>query len=259
MRRIDKNRIGEKRIMKCGEEAEIVEYRSVRDIVVKFLKTGELIRCEYGNFKKGTIKSHFTPTVYGMGIVGLERTKDVSGKALRSYNIWKHMLQRCYDKNYQRKHPTYINCKICNKWLFYPNFKKWYEDNYYEVEGQRMDLDKDILVKGNKTYSPETCIFVPQKLNILFINRELDRGDLPIGVCWHKSTNRYSAQYNSLVLNNDNRKSRHLGLYSTPEEAFNSYKKVKEENIKQVADYYKNKIPEKLYEAMYRYEVDITD
>ena len=43
------------------------------------------------------------------------------------------------------------------------------------------------------------------------------------------------------------------------EEAFKSYKTFKEKYIKQVADEYKDKIPKKLYDAMYRYEVEITD
>lgn len=93
-----KSRIGERRLMKCGEEVEIVEYRNAKDITVIFLKTGELIRCAYNNFKKGNIKSHFTPTVYGVGVVGLEQTK-VNGRQTKSYMAWVRMLQRCYDEN----------------------------------------------------------------------------------------------------------------------------------------------------------------
>ena len=46
-----KNRIGERRIMKCGEECEIVEYRNANDITVKFIKTGELVKSRYNKFK----------------------------------------------------------------------------------------------------------------------------------------------------------------------------------------------------------------
>ena len=52
---------------------------------------------------------------------------------------------------------------------------------------------------------------------------------------------------------------RNLGYFETPKEAFKSYKTFKEQYIKQVADEYKDKIPKKLYEAMYNWKVEITD
>ena len=50
-----------------------------------------------------------------------------------------------------------------------------------------------------------------------------------------------------------------LGYYETQEKAFEIYKYYKERNIKQVADYYKGRIPDKLYDALYNYEVEIDD
>ena len=248
------NRLGERRIMKCGEEAEIVEYKGVRNIVVKFLKTDELVRCNYKQFKERAIKSHFTSTVYGMGIVGLEKTKE-NRKLLKSYKTWHGMLRRCYDLKLQERYPTYKDCSVCNEWLYYKNFKEWYKENYYEIESQKMALDKDILVKGNKVYSPNNCIFVPQGINSLFIKRQNDRGEYPIGVSWHKKSDKFEAKCSIFDLKTN----KNLGLYNTPKEAFNIYKKTKEKNIKEVADYYKNKIPERLYEAMYNYKVEIDD
>lgn len=70
-----KNKIGERKIMKCGEEAEIVEYKRYSDITVRFIKTGELVQCQYSNFKNGLIKSHVTPSICGVGVVGLEKNK----------------------------------------------------------------------------------------------------------------------------------------------------------------------------------------
>ena len=59
---------------------------------------------------------------------------------------------------------------------------KWIENNYYEIEGETMCLDKDILCKGNKIYSRDTCVFVPQRINSLFTKCDNARGDNPIGV-----------------------------------------------------------------------------
>ena len=95
-------------------------------------------------------------------------TTTIKGKDKKSYQCWSNMLKRCYNKNVHNKQPTYKDCSVCNEWLCYANFEKWYDENYYEIEGERTELDKDILFKGNKVYSPITCIFVPQRINTLF-------------------------------------------------------------------------------------------
>ena len=254
-----KNRLGERKIMNCGEECEIVEYRKYNDITVKFLNSGEIVKTSYSNFKNKTIKSHFTPTVCNVGVVGTENTMGKNSKILKSYRYWHSMLNRCYSDELKEKEPTYIGCKVCDEWLHYPNFKEWFDRNYYEIEGQKMCLDKDILVKGNKIYSPETCIIVPQSINSLFTNRKLNRGNYPIGVNWKEDNKKYQAYCNMFYEDIKKHKQKYLGLYNTPEEAFQVYKEFKEKYIKQVADYYKDQIPERLYEAMYKYEVDIDD
>lgn len=253
------NRVGEKRLMNDGKEAEIIKYNGVRNIVVRFLETKEEVICQYSNFKNGRVKSHFTPTVYGVGIVGGDKITDDNGKIKREYNTWQHMLKRCYSDEFKKKRKTYKDCTVCDEWLYYPSFKKWYNENYYEVNNEKMCLDKDILNKGNKIYSPETCVFVPERINTLFIKKNANRGGCPIGVSWHKRDKKYISRCNVLDLKRKLVTIKHLGYYNTPEEAFNAYKIAKEDNIKQVADYYKDQIPQKLYEAMYRYEVEVTD
>ena len=117
--------------------------------------------------------------------------------------------------------------------------------------------NKDILCKGNKVYSRKTCIFVPQRINLLFTKRDNDRGDTPIGVTPTSSGNyqvRCNNGYGKLIP---------LGVYSTKKEAFQVYKEYKEKVIKEVIDSYEGKIPEPYYsrlrEAMYNYEVEIDD
>ena len=162
-------RLGEARMMNCGEIAIIVNYACYNDITVQFKKTGELVKTRYSHFKNGFVKSRFTPSVCGVGIIGNEKTKDENGETIKSYSVWTSMLKRCYSDKCQKKQPTYKGCCVCEEWLNYSNFKKWFNDNYYEIEGEQMNLDKDILVKGNKIYSPETCVFVPKKINTLFV------------------------------------------------------------------------------------------
>jgi hypothetical protein len=116
-----------------------------------------------------------------------------------------------------------------------------------------MCLDKDILFKGNKIYSPETCVFVPSDINILFTKTNAKRGDFPIGVTYNKKVGKYQSRCNV------NSKLIHIDFFNTPEEAFFAYKIFKEKLIKHIANKYKDKIPNNLYEAMLRYEVEITD
>lgn len=249
-----KNRIGEKNYNTHGELMEIVEYRSSIDITVKFESTNELVKCVYGSFKSGEVKSHLTPTVHGFGIIGFETIRDENNNMLESYNCWRGMIHRCYYKKYLDKKPTYEKCTVCEEWKYYSNFKKWFDDNYYVIGNEKMTLDKDILCKGNKEYSPNTCVFVPERINILFTKRQNDRGEYPIGVSEYKSTNRLRAR-----CNNGYGKTINLGYFYDEIEAFNVYKDFKEKVIKQIADDYKDKIPDNLYEALYKYEVEITD
>ena len=167
------------------------------------------------------------------------------------------MLKRCYSSKFQEKNPSYKGCYVCDNWLYYSNFKKWYDENYYEIDGKILQLDKDILVKGNKVYSPDTCVFVPKFINSLFTKCQNSRGELPIGVHYHKRDKKYVAQLS--VCKNGKSTLKSLGYYNTPNEAFEAYKQAKESYIKDVADEYKDRIPVELYKAMYEYEVNIND
>ena len=250
-------RLGETRINNQGEVMFIVEYVNSQDVTVQFKRTGEVVKCAYGTFVKGKVKSHFSASVFGVGVTGVEPTRDENGKMIDSYKCWKRMLQRCYSAKYQEKQPTYIGCCVSDDWLYYPNFKNWYNENYYEIDNKTSQLDKDVLIKGNKVYSPDTCVFVPKFINTLFTKRQNGRGELPIGVCYDKTSKKYKAQLS--VFKDGKKTLKYLGCFNTPNEAFEVYKQAKEDYIKEVADEYKDRIPVKLYEAMYEYEVNIND
>jgi hypothetical protein len=110
-------------------------------------------------------------------------------------------------------------------------------------------------LKNSKIYSPETCIFVPQEINNLFVKSNSIRGKCPIGVTYDEKYNKYRCGYQRGKRNN----SIYLGSFDTKKEAFNAYKITKENYIKEIADKYKNKIPNKLYKAMYDWNVEIDD
>ena len=255
--KVANERLGETRINNQGEVMFIIEYINAHDITIQFKRTGEIVKCNYTNFVRGEVKSHFTPTVYDVGVTGVEPSRDENGELIDSYKCWKNMLERCYSAKLQEKYPTYKGCSVCNDWLYYPNFKNWYDDNYYEIDNKTSHLDKDILVKNNKVYSPNTSMFVPNFINTLFVKRQNYRGELPIGVSYHKGNKKYVATLNLYKDGKSTRKT--LGYYNTSNEAFEVYKRAKESYIKDVADEYKDIIPVELYKAMYEYEVDIND
>lgn len=101
--------------------------------------------------------------VYDVGVDDLQEVIFIGGKTPKFYQTWKGMLERCYSSKYQKKFTTYVGCYVCDEWKYLSNFKTWFDANY--VEG--FELDKDILVKGNKVYSADTCRFIPKYINYL--------------------------------------------------------------------------------------------
>ena len=253
------NRIGEERLNNFGSKMVILDYRTNRDIDVYFPEYNWIAKnVIYQNFKKGEIKCPYERNVYGVGYIGEGKYKcKENGKTTRVYKTWHGMLEKCYSDKCHGKHPTYIDCKASEEWHNFQNFAKWYYENYYEVEGERMHLDKDILVKHNKIYNPETCIFVPQTINLLFTKRNNARGESVIGTI--PVNGKYLVQCHLINLKTGKSKQKNLGRYETQEKAFEVYKYYKEKNIKQVADYYREQIPEILYNILYNYEVEIDD
>ena len=253
------NRIGEEALNNFGSKMIVKEYRGARDIDVYFPEYDWTFEhAYYSNFKNGAIKCPYEPRYYSKGYLGEGKYRmSENGEFKKEYKIWHGMLQRCYCPKYQEKYPTYKDCKVEEHLLNFQHMGEWLEENYYEDQGERMHLDKDILCKGNKVYSRDTCIFVPERINVLFTKCDKTRGDCPIGMCLSSSGN-YQVE-----CHDGYGKSVYLGVYSTKEEAFEVYKNYKEKVIKEVIDSYEGIIPEphysRLREAMYNYEVEIDD
>lgn len=108
-----------------------------------------------------------------------------------AYQVWQDMLRRCFNNKLKQQNVSYIDSNCCEEWLHFTNFAKWFKDNY--IKGHQ--LDKDMLVKNNTTYSPDTCIFISQELNLFLTLRDKCRGSLPLGVSL--SGNKYVSGINS--------------------------------------------------------------
>ena len=254
-----KERLGQEKYNHQNCLMKIVEYNNATDIVVEFQdKHKAKVHTQYSNFLLGNVKNPYYPSLFNVGIIGNKYPISTNSKHIKEYNAWKGVLERSYDKKLKEKYSTYKNVVCCKDWLNYENFYEWLHsqpnfDKWYN--GKRWAIDKDILNKGNKIYSPENCCLVPHIINGLFVKGDARRGKYPIGV--HKHINKFQALCNNPFVN----KTISLGLYKTPHEAFQAYKKAKESYIKQVAqvEYDKGNITEQCYEVMMGYKVEITD
>lgn len=106
-----------------------------------------------------------------------------------AYQAWTDMLNRAYSPKVHERQPTYIGTNVCEAWKSFMNFRAWWLDHH--VVGYQ--LDKDIISDDN-LYSPETCIYIPSWLNKFTTNSGAARGELPVGVSYHKPSGKYSAQ-----------------------------------------------------------------
>lgn len=225
---------------------KIIRYSSCDDIDVQFQdEFGYVKTTTYSNFKVGSIKNPYDKTLFGIGYMGVGKyMAKINGKMTNAYEAWTGIIVRCYAK--PKKYPAYYGlCTVCDEWLCYQNFAEWYEENKYKVVG-RLHVDKDILFPNLSVYSSKTCLLVPQRINMLFTNKPNSRG-LPNGIIKYKKG--YLAKYNG----------EELGIYPTVEEAYRVYADRKEKIIKNIADEYREVIPEKVYKALYNYKVDINN
>ena len=254
--------IGMEGYNKYGSLMKIIKCINTNKILILFPDYNYSQWSSYYNFQRGAVKSPYCKTVFNIGYLGEGSYNKTSFPKI--YSHWFAMLNRCYNACYINQ-TSYLDCTVCEEWHNFQNFAKWYEENYYEVKDEIMHLDKDILLKGNKIYSPQTCIFVPAIINMIFVSSKKTRGNYPIGISYHKhkhGNDKLDIRCN--IIDKEKKKTKTIVLKSVPtdypiEKAFNIYKNFKEEYIKEIADEYKCYIPIELYEALYRYKVEITD
>jgi len=247
MGRPKKDRVGEVYKTREGYNAEIIEYISNFNITIKLSDGTVLYNNAFKEIKNGQIKNPYHKSVCGVGFSGEGVYKvSIGSKVTKCGGAWGKILQRCHAKIAQNKRPTYKDCSVTKEWHNFQNFGKWWEENWKPWMDGTWQVDKDILIRGNRVYSPDNCCIVPQEINTLFIKNNINRGNLPIGV--QKERHKYRACMRG-----------YIGTFDTIQEAFQAYKTAKEAYIKEVADKYRGQITEKVYQAMYNYQVEITD
>ena len=199
-----------------------------------------------------SLQDRMTPSVYGVGYLGAntDLNTSVNGKPCYKYRKWTDMLRRCYSEKYQVTVPTYIGCTISDEFKDYSKWREWYDNYPYKQDDWH--LDKDLLVKSNKVYSKETCVFLPRAINMALVTRQGNRGKCLIGVVFPKK-----GKYTSFLKKHG--KNTYLGTYDNEYDAYLAYKLAKEEYLKELAEDYKDMLDPRAYIALQKYVVDIDD
>lgn len=235
----------------CGD-FEVIEYINARKVKIKFIATGYTKYVANKEIENGGIKDPTHPSVHGIGYIGNGKYVGYKqGSPTREYSVWFSMISRCYNNNdgcYNRYGGRGVY--VCSEWYDFQIFALWYEDNY--IDG--FELDKDLLIAGNKVYSPNHCVFLPADINKMLTTSVAARGELPVGVCRSKDT---TLKYRADVAEHKNGYSTYLGTFGTPEEAFDAYKKVKLKSIRSCAKSYKDLglISDLIYDKLMNYEI----
>lgn len=244
MKPIKKERIGHEFTNKQGCCGVVVDYKNASQVLVHFDNTPSdaIVKTTWDRVVKGQTPNPYHPTTCGVGYLGQgEYERTVGRVSTPAYRYWCDMLRRCYDVGFHERQPSYADCEVCEEWHNYQNFAKWFENNYYEIKNDTLDLDKDLLVANNKVYSPETCWFIPTGINRGYRNNKdrkaicaLDSGEYVI------SPIKQSPRFTNL------------------EEAKISYVNWTINKQLEKLESYKGELPVEIYQRLYRILKDYT-
>ena len=156
-----------------------------------------------------------------------EKQKRKTVWACPYFQTWRNMLKRCYSKSYQEQKPTYKGCTVAEDWHTFSNFRAWMEKQNFEG----LQIDKDLLIKGNRVYSPETCMFVTPMVNTFVNDCGTARGECLIGTSWYKPAEKFM----SYCRNPFTKKKEHLGLFTSEQQAHEAWLKRKNELAHELA------------------------
>ena len=270
---IDGRRLRNKQVRNCGECGtpkgsyywgdKIVNFEGYEFTLLKIEdriatledSKGRVFKVNYGFLKHGNFCYPYHPSVAGVGYFGVGPyvAKEKSDRHTEEYENWSSMIKRCYAEA-SRKHSTsYDDKEVCEEWHNFQNFAEWATK---QIGFNKPDyhLDKDLLVKGNLVYAPNTCVYLPREIN-MFIKRKR-MNDLPIGV---DIAYNYDGTPYFRTQARENGKNICLGRFQLVEDAFNAYKQHKERLAKELATKWKGAIDDRAVQALMNYTVEITD
>lgn len=238
-------------VMEIEGEVKSCRPKGEKLVKIKFTNTGYESWVKSKTITSGKVRDPYEPHIFGVGYKGegkyrARRSVENGSKVYKSYEVWIDMLWRVYGDHKLSNRYKERGVSVCEEWHNFQNFAEWYLT--YKPENRNLVLDKDILVRGNKKYSPMTCTFVPQEVNKFFCASNKRRGDLPVGVYFHERFNKYEGCVS-------HRGSKHIKYFNTSDEAFAWYKHKKEGLLQTLADihFMLSNIDSKAHDALLRW------
>lgn len=229
-------------------DLEILKYEGRREVKIRFVNSGVVRTTRAELIRKGVVEDVTVPSLFGVGFLGVGDYSPAEHK--KEHVHWKGLLERSYCEKLAIKRPSYLEVYADFTWHNFQNFAPWCHTQKGFIN-RGWELDKDLLFKGNKIYSPDTCVFLPPEINVVIV-RGTRKGQLPIGV----THSEHGSGYRAYCSNKGKTLSKRA---SSIEECFEWYKNTKEAVIKSLADEYSQLLDEVALEALYTYEVEWGD
>lgn len=182
-------------------------------------------------------------TFYGVGYLGCNDSFTGDNYI---YSKWTNMMQRCYDEETHKRKPYYAPCTVEAEWHNFSNYREWHKEN--AMGDKKVDLDKDVLIRGNTVYSSDTCTLIPHFTNTIFEER-----GIATNIVQNNDTGKYDVFMSVLGKRKD------IGSFDTEEKGKQAFFDYKKDYIKKYAKKCKGRVPDKTYQAMMNWEIEITD
>lgn len=233
-----------------GLEMEVLEYYSSENMTVKFQDGWIRRNVAYKEFKSGSVKNLLHKDIYGVACIGEgQYTARVNKKMSKCYRNWFNMLTMCYgSEDVNVRANTYLNkVTVCEEWLNYQNFAEWFYKNFDPSYMNDWHIDKDLLSGGSLIYSPETCCFIPNEINVIFKSTPASIHGYPMGVS--KKDNKFQA---SISIEN---KQVYLGLFDTVEEAHEEYLISKKVHISSIAEKWRPVLGDRICDSIKNFDL----
>lgn len=229
---------------KEGYKIKVIEIISQSKIKIKFLdKYGHETFSSAVDIRKLTTRNPYHPSVHGFGYRGVGNYKvSIGGVHTNEYKIWKGIMYRIFSG----ENKTYKNVSVCEEWLNFQNFAKWYDENYPKhINDIKFEIDKDLKQYSFdfKIYSPETCVWLPKRINIFIYRKHKNT----ISISYDKSRNKWVSGTTDFNTGEFIRK-----RFNTQEEAHEFYLKVRAEQVEKAKDYLRslNYLPEEIIQLV---------
>jgi hypothetical protein len=233
----NRQRIGEKHIINTGQELLIVDSGTKPNYCI--VQIGDWIsEVKYHSITLGKVKYPYSPDLYGIAYLGVGPHKPKDNPKM--HRTWVNMIARGYDEKTKLQSPVYRTTTVCKEWLNYQTFANWYTANYRP----NWEIDKDLLIPGNKHYSPETCVFIPQELNKFLANAYSSNRSGHTGVVWNKINKTWTARIMDNGINTN------LGSFKDIKLASEAYSIARTALADKQRELYKNIIPSSVLKAI---------